>query len=209
MAKTRLGLAVGLLGLVLAGCSDASEAGDAALDRYLCEQSDLEGRFLPLVSGAFSGDDLGGLGPDPEERKREYRAAGMQRGRFVFWKQGLPRPPLDPPMNVVCQVLVFETAAQAEAWVSALDPDASDVAASGIIWLPGREREVSEVEPIAGGRAFRVVAEEGDARVTLIATYEAEGNIVRSVFAGDRDGTVTAEYVAAIRERQQRRLAAE
>jgi hypothetical protein len=164
---------------------------------------------LQLVSGAFSRDDLGGLGLDPEERKREYRAAGMQRGRFVFWKQGLPRPPFDPPMNVVCQVLVFETAAQAAAWVSALAPDASDVAASGIIWLPGREREVTEIEPIAGGRAFRVVAEEGNARVTLIATYEAEGNIVRSVFAGDRDGAVTAEYVAAIRERQERRLAAQ
>jgi hypothetical protein len=54
-----------------------------------------------------------------------------------------------------------------------------------------------------------VVAEEGNARVTLIATYEAEGNIVRSVFAGDRDGAVTAEYVAAIRERQERRLAAQ
>ncbi len=209
MAKTRLAFAVGLLGLVVAGCSDASEAGDVALDRYLCEQSDLEGRFLQLVSGAFSRDDLGGLGLDPEERKREYRAAGMQRGRFVFWKQGLPRPPFDPPMNVVCQVLVFETAAQAAAWVSALAPDASDVAASGIIWLPGREREVTEIEPIAGGRAFRVVAEEGNARVTLIATYEAEGNIVRSVFAGDRDGAVTAEYVAAIRERQERRLAAQ
>jgi hypothetical protein len=209
VAKTRLAFAVGLLGLVVAGCSDASEAGDVALDRYLCEQSDLEGRFLQLVSGAFSRDDLGGLGLDPEERKREYRAAGMQRGRFVFWKQGLPRPPFDPPMNVVCQVLVFETAAQAAAWVSALAPDASDVAASGIIWLPGREREVTEIEPIAGGRAFRVVAEEGNARVTLIATYEAEGNIVRSVFAGDRDGAVTAEYVAAIRERQERRLAAQ
>jgi hypothetical protein len=207
VAKTKLFLAAGIAGLVLAGCSDASEAGDAALDRYLCGQDDLEGEFLELVSGAFSGDDLGGLGLDPEERKREYRAAGMQRGRFVFWKESLPKPPFDPPVNVVCQVLVFETAAQAEAWVAGLDPEASDVAASGIIWLPGGEREVTEIEPIAGGRAFRVTAEEGPARVTLIATYEAEGDIVRSVFAGDRDGTVTEEYVRAIRERQEQRLA--
>ncbi len=206
MAKTRLALAAGIVGVVLAGCSDASEAGDAALDRYLCEQDDLDGRFLQLVSGAFSGDDLGGLGLDPEERKREYRSAGMQRGRFVFWKQSLPKPPFDPPVNVVCQVLVFETAEQAAGWVAGLDPDASDVAASGIIWLPGEEREVKEIEPIGGGRAFQVTAEEGPARVALIATYEAEGNIVRSVFAGDRDGTVTEEYVQAIRERQERRL---
>lgn len=207
MAKTRLALAAGIAGLVLVGCSDASEAGDSALDRYLCEQDDLDGRFLQLVSGAFSGDDLGGLGLDPGERKREYRAAGMLRGRFVFWKEGLPRPPFDPPVNVVCQVLVFETAAQAAAWVAGLDADAADVAASGIMWLPGGAREVEEIQPIAGGRAFRVTAEEGPARVTLIATYEAEANIVRSVFAGDREGTVTEEYVRAIRERQEQRLA--
>jgi hypothetical protein len=198
-----------VFGLALLACSDASEAGDAALDRYLCRQDDLDGRFLELVSGSFSRDDLGGLGLDPEARKREYRAAGMQRGRFVFWKESLPKPPFDPPMNVVCQVLVFESPEQAEDWVASLAADASDVAASGILWLPGGERTTEEIEPIAGARAFSVTAKEGPARVTLIATYATEGSVVTSVFAGDRDGRVTADYVRAIRERQQVRLAAE
>ncbi len=207
--KTRLALALGALCVALGGCSDASEAGDTALDPYLCEPGDLDGGFLQLVAGAFSREDLGGLGRDPETRKREYRAAGMERGRFVFWKERLPKPPFDPPVNVVCQVLVFGSAEQAAAWVASLDADAEDLAASGILWLPGGERLTEEIAPIAGARAFRVTAEEGQARVTLIATYGAEGNIVRSVFAGDRDGRVTAEYVAAIRGRQDARLAGE
>jgi hypothetical protein len=207
--KTRLALAAGALCLAIAGCADASESGDAALDRYLCEQSDLAGRFIQLVSGSFSADDLGGLGLDPGARKREYRAAGMERGRFIFWKEGLPRPPFDPPINVVCQVLVFGSPGQAADWVASLDADAADLAASGILWLPGGERETEEVAPIAGARAFRVTAEEGPARVTLIATYTAEGNIVRSVFAGDRDGRVTSDYVRSIWEAQAARLAGE
>jgi hypothetical protein len=207
--KTRLAFAAGVLSVAIAGCSDASESGDAALDRYLCEQSDLDGRFLQLVSGAFSRDDLGGLGLDPAARKREYRAAGMQRGRFVFWKESLPRPPFDPPMNVVCQVLVFESPEQAADWVASLDADAADLAASGILWLPGGERVTEELAPIAGARAFSVAAEEGAARVMLIATYAADGAVVRSVFAGDREGRVTVEYVRTIRERQDARLAGE
>lgn len=207
--KTRLALAAGVLSVALAGCSDASESGDAALDRYLCEQSDLDGRFLQLVSGAFSRDDLGGLGLDPAARKREYRAAGMERGRFVFWKESLPRPPFDPPMNVVCQVLVFESPEQAADWVASLDADAEDLAASGILWLPGGRRLTEEIAPIADARAFWVTAEEGPARVTLIATYAAEGNIVRSVFAGDRDGRVTSDYVRSIWDSQAARLAGE
>ncbi len=207
--KTRLALAAGVLSVALAGCSDASESGDADLDRYLCEQSDLDGRFLQLVSGSFSRDDLGGLGLDPAARKREYRAAGMERGRFVFWKESLPKPPFDPPMNVVCQVLVFESPRQAADWVADLDADASDVAASGILWLPSGDRTTEETAPIAGARSFRVTADEGAARVTLVATYAAEGNTVRSIFAGDPDGRVTGDYVRAIRERQDARLAGE
>lgn len=207
--KTKLALAAGVLGAALVGCSDASEAGDATLDRHLCDQADLDGRFLQLVSGSFSGDDLGGLGRDPAARKREYHAAGMLRGRFVFWKESLPRPPFDPPLNVVCQVLVFESAEQAGAWVAGLDADAEDIAASGILWLPGGRRVTEELPPIAGARAFRVAAEEGPARVTLIATHGAEGNIVRSVFAGDREGRVTVDYIRAIRESQDARAAGE
>ena len=198
--------AVATAAIALTGCSDASESGDAALDRFLCEESDLGGAFLGLASGSFSQTDLGGLGRDPEARKLEYREAGMQRGRFIFWKERLPRPPFDPPVNVVCQVLVFETDAQAAAWVAGLDADSADLAASGIIWLPDGERLTEEAAPIAGTRSFRIAAQEGPARATLFATYVAEGSVVWSVFAGDRDGTVTREYVESIIQRKRERL---
>lgn len=199
--------AVAAAAIALTACSDASESGDAALDRFLCEESDLGGAFLGLTSGSFSETDLGGLGRDPEARKQEYREAGMQRGRFIFWKEKLPKPPFDPPVNVVCQVLVFETNEQASAWVAELDADSDDLAASGIIWLPDGERLTEEVAPIAGSRSFRIAAHEGPARATLFATYAAEGTAVWSVFAGDRDGTITPEYVARIIERKRERLA--
>ena len=193
--------------LVFGACGDASESGDAALDRYLCNESDLGGGFLGLASGSFSETDLGGLGIDPGERKREYREAGMQRGRFIFWKERLHRPPFEPPLNVVCQVLVFETADQAVAWVDSLAADSGDIAASGIIWLPDGRRHTEEIEPIGGARSFRISAEEGPARATLIATYEAEGNIVWSVFAGDSEGAIAPMDVLAILERERTRIA--
>lgn len=195
--------------IALTACSDASEGGDKALDRFLCEASDLDGAFLGLASGSFSETDLGGLGRDPETRKLEYREAGMQRGRFIFWKEKLPKPPFDPPVNVVCQVLVFATGDQAAAWVAGLNADAADLAASGIIWLPDGERVTEEVPPIAGTRSFRIAAHEGPVRATVFATYHADGNIVWSVFAGDRDGTVTPDYVGGIIERRRARLAGE
>ncbi|HMO95558.1 MAG TPA: hypothetical protein PKD27_05510, partial [Tepidiformaceae bacterium] len=136
----RSSAAVLFVAACVAACSDASQEGDADLDRFLCVQDDLTWEFHEQVSGSFSAEDLGSLGDGTEERKEAYRAAGLLRGRFVFWKESLPRPPFDPPVNVVCQVLVFQTAPQAGAWVDGLVADSDEIAATGILWLPGGER---------------------------------------------------------------------
>ena len=132
--------------LVFSACSDASEEGDTSLDKYLCARDDLTWEFQQQIAGSFSANDLGSLGDGTDERKRAYREAGLERGRFVFWKESLPKPPFDPPFNVVCQVLVFETAPQATAWVEGLLADSAEIAATGIVWLPDGERGATEID---------------------------------------------------------------
>lgn len=191
--------------LLLGACSDASEEGDTSLDTYLCSLEDLGGDYQEQVSGSFSSTDLGGLEDGTEERKQAYRDAGLQRGRFIFWKEVLPKPPFDPPHNVVCQVLVFETNTEAQAWVADLEADSSEIAASGIVWLPDGERDAEEVAANEG-RAFHVIANEGPASVELWATYEVRDNLVLSVFAGDREGRLAFADVREIQAARNERL---
>ena len=192
--------------LVLGACSDASEEGDTSLDKYLCDREDLTWEFQQQTAGSFSANDLGSLGEDTDERKVAYREAGLQRGRFVFWKESLPRPPFDPPFNVVCQVLVFESGPQAQAWVQGLVADSTEIAATGIVWLPDGERTAEEIDDSVG-RTFRVIADEGPASVRLWATYEVRGNLVLSVFAGDREGRLELADVREIQAARNARLA--
>lgn len=205
LRSSHLGSAVIAAALLLGACSDASEEGDTSLDKYLCSSDDLTWEFQQQTSGSFSANDLGSLGDDTDERKAAYREAGLERGRFVFWKESLPRPPFDPPFNVVCQVLVFESDAQARAWVSGLVADAAEIGATGIVWLPDGERTAEEVDD-SNGRTFRVVAEEGPASVRLWATYEVRENLVLSVFAGDREGRLELSDVREIQAARNERL---
>lgn len=183
---------------VLGGCARTPGVDGTALDRYLCEAADLPFAFMEQTRGDFTADDLGGLSTDPEARKRAYREAGMAGGRFVFWKEQLPRPPFASPVNVVCQAIQFETADQARAWLQQLPATGQSIRDSGMIWAPnggGRAREL----PFAGdGRLFELEAEEGDARVRLWALHQLRGELVVSVFAGDRDGRAGTELALAI-----------
>lgn len=206
LKSSRLGVAALAVALLVSACSDASEEGDKSLDQYLCAREDLSWEFQQQTSGSFSANDLGSLGDGTDERKAAYREAGLQRGRFVFWKESLPGPPFDPPFNVVCQVLVFETAHQAQAWVDSLVADSAEIAATGIIWLPDGDRTAQEVDDEIG-RTFRVEAVEGPASVRLWATYEVRENLVLSVFAGDREGRLDLADVRDIQAARNARLA--
>ncbi len=182
---------------VLAGCQASPRFDGLPLDPYLCEAEDLPFDAIEQTRGDFTAADLGGLSRDPEARKAEYRAAGMEGGRFVFWKQALPRPPFEAPVNVVCQALSFESADQAAAWVAGLAAEPRAVRDSGMLWAPLEGSQAEEL-PAREGRLFRLEAAEGDARVRLYALHEARGKVVLSVFVGDRDGRTEAATALAI-----------
>ncbi len=190
--------------LLLAACG-AQRAGGPELDPLLCAESDLPFDFLEQTRGDFTADDLGGLSRDHEERKREYREAGMQGGRFVFWKEALPRPPFDHPVNVLCQVLVFRSAEEAASWVEGLRVAPEVIRDTGMLWTPVTSLAVAEL-PSENGRLFRLEADEDGGRTTIFALHEPRGNLVLSVFAGDRAGRATAETVLRIAAARDARL---
>lgn len=195
-----------LAALVAAGCQAPLDIDREQLDPYLCWSEDLPFEFMEQTRGDFTANDLAGLSQTPEERKLEYREAGMLGGRFVFWKQELPRPPFESPVNLVCQVIQFETAAQATAWVEGLEVEPASIRDTGMVWTPGNVTGLAEL-PSERGRAFRLAAEEGDARVVLYVLHEARGNLVLSVFAGNRDGQPWAAVVESIAAARDARLA--
>jgi hypothetical protein len=195
-----------LMAAVVAGaCRGGAGFDGAALDAFLCTADDLPGMFMEQTRGDFTPDDLGGLSRTPDERKAEYRAAGMEGGRFVFWKEALPRPPFASPVNVVCQVLSFSSEAQAAAWVAALTAEPEVIRDSGMLWAPMENASAREL-PGEHGRLFELAAREGDAQVRLFALHEARGRLVVSVFAGDRDGRTEAATALAIAASRDARL---
>jgi len=188
--------------VVIAGCRAGTGFDGAGLDPFLCQAEDLPGAFMEQTRGDFTANDLGGISRMPEERKAAYRAAGMEGGRFVFWKEALPRPPFASPVNVVCQVLSFSSEARAAAWVAALTADPEVIRDSGMLWAPMENAAAHELAS-ERGRFFELAASEGDAQVRLFALHEARGRLVLSVFVGDRDErteAVTALAIAASRD---------
>ncbi len=176
-------------GALIAACSSGHTKG-AALDPFLCTQEDLGDGYQLLTDGSFSPGDLADLGPGPRDREREFREAGMLRGKFVLFNQVLPRPPFDPPVNVVCQVLEFVDGDEAQAFVTALKPDGT-LTRSLIGSLPGERLVVREgAEETEGDprkpREFTLVASDGDhSQVTFVVLRSgATGRYVRTVAAG-------------------------
>ncbi|WP_322797332.1 hypothetical protein [Tepidiforma sp.] len=198
--------ALAVLAAVLSACAQTPAVDGKLLDRHLCEAADLPFAFMEQTRGDFSADDLGGLSSDPETRKRDYRAAGMVGGRFVFWKEQLPRPPFASPVNVVCQAIQFETAEQARAWLEQSPATGQAVRDSGMLWAPDGGGTARELPFDGDGRLFELEAEEGDARVRLWALHELRGPLVVSVFAGDRDGRASPEFALAIAAARDRRI---
>lgn len=190
------------------------EPGESTLDRYLCNADDLGDGYQQLIAGDFSPRDLADLGPAADAHERDLVRAGMERGRFAFWKETLPRPPFEPPLNVLCQVLAFEDADAAAGWVAALEPDPSVIATSAIAWLPEDARGARELARPGGGRgspprAFEVTAGSGDATTRVYFEFRAFGPYVVLVAAGkqlDGDPGAGLLVVERVTGRMQTRL---
>lgn len=207
---TRSKAATLLAGLALVACSSSEASGGLGLEPYLCTLDDLGGGFNEQTAGAVSVRDLAVLSDGGSDEERVLEQSGLREARFIFWKEALPKPPFDPPANVVCQVLGFDSDENASAWVAGLRESGLEGpgGASGVLWLPGGERQVREAPPDGAARVFELRASEGDARVGLFARYEARGPRVLVIFVGDRDALTTRADLDGIAQRQAARLRA-
>ncbi len=194
---------------VSATCGGSTTGKD--LDPYLCQPGDVGEEYQELTRGNFSPRDLADLGPSADRREDEFEEGGMERGRFVFYKQSLPKPPFDPPIDVLCQVLEFENEGAAAAFVAGLEPSDS-VATTNIAWIPEDnwqfvERDYPELEG-PGGRSFEVTAGRGEQQVAAILHTRASGRFVATIAAGRTQSEVTDELREVLstvhRERAQR-----
>jgi hypothetical protein len=178
-------LAVMGAGLVISACGNS---GGNDLDPYLCTLDDLGGDYQQLTNGNFSPRDLADLGPDADKREREFRDSGMKRGRFVFFKQTLPKPPFEPPLNVVCQVIEFRSREQAQAWVASLQSNHDKAATSVLGWLPRENRDVRpqqiDTEGLMFPDAYSIGAGADDTAVTAKMVVGFSGRYVVSQIVG-------------------------
>ena len=189
-------LAVGLVGLVLTAACAPGEVDDSALDHYLCSREAVGDNYQELARGDFTPRDLAALSDSSGEREDELRDAGFERGKFVYYKSVLERPPFEPPFEVACQAMQFEGPEAAAAWVSALDGEsAADALIIGR--LPDGERRAGDAQvPEADARSFWVTAGGDDSRTTVTILVAAEGSYVRSLAFGTQAVLIDPPYEA-------------
>lgn len=200
-----------LLGVLAAGAlplASACSNGDAyaELKPLLCTQDDVGPGYQQLTDGDLSVRDLADLGPDATARVRELQDAGAQHGRFILFKEALPRPPFEPPVNVVCQALQFESAEAAQAFVRGLRPDDS-LSTTVMAWLPRSNRHfvampLEAATPATGEVSARFAISGGSGEETMNAVYVAssEGAVVFTIVVGEADSTRSAEQVTRLAE---------
>jgi hypothetical protein len=177
-------------------CAACGQGADpsSTLDQYLCAQSTLGDDYQELIRGEFTPRDLAALAEDAPARERSYRDAGMRDGKFVYYKAVLPKPPFQPPVNVVCQAIEFETVEGAQQWIRNLQPgDALDSMAFGRVPQDGFKEE--ETRPPAGLASSDQPLRRFDAsggvdaeRTFVYSLVGSEGRIVRTVSVGRRGG---------------------
>jgi len=110
-----LGLAVlpALSACVLLACG--GELDNSELDRHLCREEMFGGDVRQSAVGELKADDLARLGNGDGQPP-----VGAISAKFALYTTQLPRPPFDPPGDIVCQVVEFESEAAAAAWVDGL-----------------------------------------------------------------------------------------
>jgi hypothetical protein len=201
-----------IFGSIAVSCSGGEAAApDNPLDQMVCRYEDLPEDYQAQTSGDFSVGDLADLAPDASARRKELRAAGLQTGHFSSWRQVVGDPPFDPPIEVVCQAMQFETQDQARQFVNTMRAEPGELATRAITWLPESDRRVADAtDQLAGlpegARAFRIEAEDEQVRVVLYAVAVANGRYVQSVYVGDRKEHTTLGDAARIASAMLRRL---
>ena len=202
--------ALSVSSLLLAACAaqGSGEVHVAGLENQVCLQQDVPADFRRQTSGDFTAQNLADLGPNPEQRLQQLATAGMRGGHFAYWKQTVGRPPFEPPLDVICQVLEFDSEVQASAFVDAIRPDPEDLATTALTWFPDGSRTVTE-EPTtlsAAARAFAIHAEDRQTSVDISAVVFPDGRFVRTVYLGGNGRRASVIDAVLIQRRMSGRL---
>ncbi len=167
------------------------------LDSLTCVRGDVPESYSLQASGDFSLGNLADLSSDPAKRRTELHAGGVEGGHFSTWRQMVGEPPFPPPIDVLCQVIRFGTATQAQAFVASLQPNITTLEDTAITWIPqGGASQVEETTPDqqslpSGARAFHLTSANDETSVAIYAVIAATGPYVQTVWVGDRDGKAT------------------
>lgn len=193
-----------------AGCGGAGTAKDntTGLENQVCLQQDVPTDFHPQTSGDFTPQNLADLGPGPDQRLRHLAGAGLRGGHFAYWKQSVGSPPFDPPLDIICQVLEFDSEAHAAAFVLAIQPTPSDLVTTALMWLPQGSQTVVEQPAtlLPPARAFAIRAEDSQTSVDISAVVLPDGNYVRTVYLGGNGRRGSIVDAALVQERMSARL---
>jgi hypothetical protein len=193
-----LALAAGLFLLLATSCqAGQSSPPEVPLDNLACVRDDVPADYSPQTSGDFSLGNLADLASDPAQRRTQLHADGVNGGYFSTWRQVVGEPPFPPAIDVLCQVIRFDTAEHAQAFIASLQPSLTDLEDSAISWIP--QDGASQVEEIApgdqslpmGARAFHLSSADKTTSVSIYAVIAATGPYVQTVWAGDKDGRAT------------------
>lgn len=174
--------------ILLASCdANVDAATTAALTSRLCTLEDLGGGYLHQTDGDFFPQDLAALPDAPDGRLKALREAGFVRGRLIYWKASVEKPPFDPPVSVYCQVMQFSTTAQAASFSAGLAPAREDLETAGLTFLPSESLQIAEGSPSEGVRVFTIRGNDG---WNVVAAVEPAGRYVVSVYTGGRGAAV-------------------
>jgi hypothetical protein len=206
MRRTNFALPFAALAILLSAAACSADAGGSSgLKQQICTESDLGGSYIEKTSGGITIQNLADLSSDTSARAKQLKAAGMHDGRFAYWVHTVPKPPFDPPLEVVCQALEFGSPAQAQAFVRGLKPTPDDLASTGMVWLAKGHRTVEEIQlsragtqpgtpSAAGPRAFKITASGDEVQFTIFASVVADGRYVRTVYVGKEGNAAGLTY---------------
>ena len=172
-----------------AACTGEPTGSD--LDTFLCSADDLGWAAHEVARGEFG-----------EEGFERGKPAGFDGGRFVFFSQALTRPPFDPPLQVVCQVLEFESAGASQHWAASLSAETLAVS-SEITAIPSEHRDIREIDngdfPAEGSvlRHFELTAGEGAERVSALVETANLGRLGLIRFVASNEDRLTRRHALA------------
>lgn len=177
-----------------AGCTArASGSITGGLEQQLCVESELGGDYAEKTSGDLSLANLAALSDDSASMQKRLEADGLKGGLFTYWVHTVPKPPFEPPLEVVCQALEFDSEAGAQAFVAELKPTPDDLASSAMAWIAEGKRSVEELplpatgdaaETLERARAFKLTASGNQVDFTIYAVVVDAGKYVRTVYIG-------------------------